>query len=167
MNQIAALLATSKPAITVKYMDTQTQCRSTDCGIFAIAFATALANGKQPGGLRFEQPQMRKHLMHCLETQCLSGFPVTRRRRRRAARVKLSSTLHVYYSCRMPEQAGSTMTQCSTCKEWFHVGVCVDVYPFKRLTLPPNGFVTSVIISNCCINCTDVRCIIHCCQIIF
>ena len=30
-------------------------------------------------------------------------------------------------TCRMPEQAGSTMIQCSTCKEWFHVGVCVDV----------------------------------------
>ena len=125
MNQIAALLATPKPAITVKYMDTQMQCGSTDCGIFAIAFAVALANGEQPGGLHFEQPQMRKHLMHCLESQCLSGFPVTRGRR--AARVKLSSSLHVYCSCRMPEQAGSTMIQCSTCKEWFHVGVCVDV----------------------------------------
>ena len=41
MNQIAALLATPKPAIAVKYMDTQMQCGSTDCGIFAIAFAAA------------------------------------------------------------------------------------------------------------------------------
>ena len=80
MNQIAALFATPKPAITVKYMDTQMQCGSTDCSIFAIAFATALANGEQPGGLHFEQPQMRKHLMHCLEAQCLSAFPVTQRR---------------------------------------------------------------------------------------
>ena len=44
-----------------------------------------------------------------------------------SVRRKLSSTLHVYCSCRMPEQAGSTMIQCSTCKEWFRVGVCVDV----------------------------------------
>ena len=125
MNQIAALLATPKPAITVNYMDTQMQCGSTDCGIFAIAFATALANGEQPGGFHFEQPRMRKHLMHCLEAQYLSAFPVTRRRR--AAKVKLSSTIHVYCSCRMPEQAGIMMIQCSICKEWFHVGVCVDV----------------------------------------
>ena len=68
---------------------------------------------------------INKHLMHFLEAQCISAFPVTRRRR--AAKVKLSSTLHVYCSCCMPEQAGSTMIQCSTCKEWFHVGVCVDV----------------------------------------
>ena len=126
MNQIAALLATPKPAITVNYMDTQMQCGSTDCGIFAIAFATALANGEQPGGFHFEQPRMRKHLMHCLEARYLSAFLVTRRRRR-AAKVKLSSTIHVYCSCRMPEQAGITMIQCSICKEWFHVGVCVDV----------------------------------------
>ena len=125
-------------------------------------FCCCTGKWEQPGGLHFEQPQMQKHLMHCLEAQCLSAFPVTQRRRRRAARVKLPSSLHVYCLCRMPEQAGSTMTQCSTCKEWFYVGVCVAV-PIQALTLPPNGFVTSVIISNCCINCTDVRCIIHCC----
>ena len=27
----------------------------------------------------------------------------------------------------MPKQAGIAMIQCSICKEWFHVGVCVDV----------------------------------------
>ena len=60
MNQITALLATPKPAITVKYMDTQMQCGSTDCSIFAIAFATALANGEQPGGLHLVNVRLVK-----------------------------------------------------------------------------------------------------------
>jgi len=32
-----------------------------DCGLFAIAFATALANGKQPGRCFFDQGIMRGH----------------------------------------------------------------------------------------------------------
>ena len=56
MNQIAVLLPTPKPAITVNYMDTQMQCGSTDGSIFAITFATALANGGQPEGFIFNSP---------------------------------------------------------------------------------------------------------------
>ena len=43
-----------------------------DCGLFAIAFMTALANGKLPGGgggTFFEQDAMRDHLMQCQPSQ--------------------------------------------------------------------------------------------------
>ena len=89
-------------------------------GIFAVAFTTALANGEPPGALIFNQPEMRKHLMECLELQLLSAFPIMRKRRR-ANKVKLVSPVPIYCSCRMPEQAGNTLIQCSTCKEWFAV----------------------------------------------
>ena len=80
MNQIAALLATPKDAIKVKYIDTQMQSGSSDCGIFAVAFATALANGEAPGAIHFNQPKMRRHLVNCLESRFLSAFPVMRKR---------------------------------------------------------------------------------------
>ena len=66
LNQIAAILATPKPVITLNYINTQQQCGSADCGIFAIAFATTLANGEQPGGLYFDQTRMRKHALDAL-----------------------------------------------------------------------------------------------------
>ena len=66
--------------------------------------------------------------MHCLETQCLSAFPVIWKRRRGDV-VKWSTTLQVYCSCRMPEQPECTMVECSQCKEWFHVDTCVTVPP--------------------------------------
>ena len=47
--QIAALLATRKPAIPLKYVDVQMQSGANDCGLFAIAFATALCSGELPG----------------------------------------------------------------------------------------------------------------------
>ena len=81
LNQIAALLSTPKDTIKVKYIDIQMQSGSTDCGIFAVAFATALANGEPPGALIFNQPERRKHLMECLELQFLSAFPIMRKRR--------------------------------------------------------------------------------------
>ena len=126
VNQIAALLATQKSSIQVKYVDTTMQCGSMDCGLFAIAFAAALANGDLPGGLQCIQSKMRAHLLHCFETQCVTPFPISRKRRR-AQRVKFQSSTEVYCSCRMPQQAGCTMIQCFRCREWYHVNSCVDV----------------------------------------
>ena len=47
--QIAAIMAYPEEKITVNIMDVQKQVGGSDCGRFAIAFATALVNGKQPG----------------------------------------------------------------------------------------------------------------------
>ena len=47
--QIAAIMARPEEKITVNMMDVQKQAGGSDCGLFAIAFATALLNGKQPG----------------------------------------------------------------------------------------------------------------------
>ena len=46
-----------------------------DCGIFAIANATAIAHGVNPETVKFMQPLMRKHLMNCLEQETLTPFP--------------------------------------------------------------------------------------------
>ena len=77
--------------------------------MFAIVFATALANGKQPVRYVLEQGAMRTHLMHCLQEQTISMFPI-KKTRRTALKVKSTTTLHAHCKCRMP---GSTMIECS------------------------------------------------------
>ena len=47
--QIAAIMHRPEEKIIVNVMDVEKQAGGCDCGLFAIAFATALANGKQPG----------------------------------------------------------------------------------------------------------------------
>ena len=47
-----------------------------DCGLFAIAFATSLARGEQPGSFFDEQIVMRKYLIESLEKQNVTAFPV-------------------------------------------------------------------------------------------
>ena len=49
--QTAAIMAWPEEKITVKMMDVQKQASGSDCGLFAIAFTTALINGKQPGSI--------------------------------------------------------------------------------------------------------------------
>ena len=76
--QIAALLHTTSPEIRLHFMDVQMQAGGSDCGLFAIAFATALALGKQPGQYRFDQTKMRQHLCKCLESRKIKLFPYTK-----------------------------------------------------------------------------------------
>lgn len=76
--QIAAMLATEHSSLKLKHMNAQMQAGQDDCGLFAIAFATAVVYGKQPGGVSFNQPKMRDHLYKCFESKQITMFPVKR-----------------------------------------------------------------------------------------
>ena len=65
--QIAALLATQSKTIKLSFVDVQKQSGGYDCGLFALAFATALVNGTNPGRYLYDQRNMRKHLLECLQ----------------------------------------------------------------------------------------------------
>ena len=62
--------------------DVQRQSGGSDCGLFAIANATALCGGLDPHLQNFEQSKMREHLKMCLFRNRLECFPESRRRRR-------------------------------------------------------------------------------------
>ena len=141
LNQIAAILCTPKDTIKVKYIDVQMQEGYSDCGVFAVAFATALANGKQPGSCFFKQEIMRDHVMKCLQEQNVTMFPV-KKTRRAAQKVKSVTDLHVFCKCRMPEVPGSTMIQCSNCNAWYHIDTCVSV-PKRALQSTTKWFCSS------------------------
>ena len=96
-----------------------------DCGLFAIAFATALVYGNQPGHFIFHQEKMRAHLIQCLQQQEMSLFPV--KKMRRSSRVKSDDENCIYCVCRMPELTNTTWIQCSSCKECYHSDTCVQV----------------------------------------
>jgi len=104
MQQIAALLATQKSEIQLQYVDIQMQSGANDCGLLAIAFATALCHGELPGKYIFEQRAMRGQLMKCLEAREFSMFPV-RKIRRSSKQIKSTSIIKIYCDCRMPEFA--------------------------------------------------------------
>ena len=78
--QIAAILFSEEHTISLHFKQVQVQRGHADCGLFAIAFATALCSAKYPTEINFIQHQLRKHLQKCLVERDITGFPQTRKR---------------------------------------------------------------------------------------
>ena len=91
-----------------------------DCGLFAVAFATALVHGEQSGRFQFDQNKMRQHLLKCLQEGEMTPFPL-KKIRRNTGRVKSWDAIDVYCTCRMPEVNGVDKIECSNCKAWYHI----------------------------------------------
>ena len=75
--QLFQIYSHNKKRLLVKIPEVQKQSNSTDCGLFAIAFAVEFCLTTYSGGLHveFEQKYMRSHLMACLEKGEFSAFP--------------------------------------------------------------------------------------------
>ena len=114
--QIAAIMNTKERRIELTIEKTQFQRGGSDCGLFAIAYATDLSIGNNPAAYRYDQGSMRPHLIDCLEKQCLTTF---RSQVVRPGR-PLKELIDVHCSCRLPEGAGDEMVECMTCGEWYH-----------------------------------------------
>ena len=89
-------------------MDSQIQAGGSDCGLFAIANATALMVKKDPGKFFYDQKKMRRHLFECLGKRKITLFPV---KRERHALTKISAI------CRLPEGM-------FPCEEWGECTKC-------------------------------------------
>ena len=59
----------------ISFLPAQRQPDGYNCGLFAIAFAAEILDGKSPSEAIFSVDEMRGHLISCLEMQKLSPFP--------------------------------------------------------------------------------------------
>ena len=108
--QISNLLMKKKNTIRLHYNNVQMQSGRADCGLFAIALATALLN----------QSLMRSHLLNCFERGEMANY-------KREAGQEEDEEFNVHCSCRLPLTRGALMIQCGTCREWFHTDSCVKI----------------------------------------
>ena len=56
------------------YEPVQKQEGGDNCGVFSVAFATALAHHQDPVHVQFVQSTMHSHLLQCFEKQLLTSF---------------------------------------------------------------------------------------------
>ena len=56
-------------------MPMQKQYRSTDCGVFTIAVMTSLAHEEDPSRFKYNQMELRQHLLDCITNGKLVCFP--------------------------------------------------------------------------------------------
>ena len=62
----------------IKIMNVQNQVGVQDCGLFAIAIATALVHDEDASSVQFNQSKMRDHLLQCFIASKVSLFPELR-----------------------------------------------------------------------------------------
>ena len=62
--------------LKLDFVPCQQQTNGSDCGVFAIAFAVALAIATDPTHVTFDISRMRPHLVTCLKDRKLNMFPV-------------------------------------------------------------------------------------------
>ena len=104
------------------------QSGGSDCGLFAIANAIAVAFGRLPHTLHYDQMRMRGHLYRCLKKGRMTLFP-HKTIVNPTSPVTQKEDLPIFCICRMPEQG--EMVECSNCQEWFHVSC--EVIPKKAI----------------------------------
>ena len=108
-----------------------------NCGILAIACATAVAYGLEPSALIFCERSMRKHLHSCLESGKMTPFPEERRPVSRASTVTIRISIHC--QCHL-YQPGKEMVQCDTCYNWFHLACLYSSKESEVIKQQPEWF---------------------------
>ena len=81
-DQIAAILFSQRQKITLTISAVQEQRGSSDCGLFALAYATSLCSGEHPAQVNYVQHMFRNHLLTCLQRRQITPFPSTTRPRK-------------------------------------------------------------------------------------
>ena len=94
----------------------QRQKGTSDCGLFCIANAVALANGIDPSTVSWDQNKMRDHLYKCFEQRKIEMFP---HEIKQTSRTKSHYVVSIYCIC-FRHIPGAQMVHCSVCDNWFH-----------------------------------------------
>ena len=80
IDQICAVMFSTNDAVDVRFIDVEQQTNNSDCGVYAIAYATtSLCFSEDISCIQFCVSKMRSHLVSCLEKGQMSPFPSIRR----------------------------------------------------------------------------------------
>ena len=107
----------------LRHVDVQRQVGGSDCGLFALAFATALCSGLDPFACSYKQMQMRSHLLFWELTN--DHLSISWSPQKACTRHVLSTKrVPVYCVCRLPwnkyDKKRGPLVKCNSCKTWYH-----------------------------------------------
>ena len=141
MHVIAKMLKCEGEVFLTKTVPVQKQSNSSDCGLFALAFAFDLASNLDPSIISYNEEILRKHLLACIENEEITEFPKTNEWLARTKDKTIFETHEVFCSCRdvffeddIKRNPKNFMAECCNCGEWFHQK-CMNI-PTNVFTLP-------------------------------
>ena len=101
---IASMLKTPKCQMLVEEEVCHQQENRYDCVVFAMAFATALVNNKNPTDCVFYEGKMRDHLKKCLIDNKMTMFPLRKETKNKEKPIKRSFIeINCNEKCQKPE----------------------------------------------------------------
>ena len=71
---IATLLNCSSRFIMMLFPEVQQQSDGSSCGLFALAFAYTLCEGRDPSGITYLTSKFREHFLRCLHAKEITAF---------------------------------------------------------------------------------------------
>ncbi len=126
ITQVCSFFKSTSDILHFKIMNVRGHIDSSNCGVHAIAIATELASNCDPVTCYWNEGEMRQHLMHCIENNCVTRFPIHRTREIHMEKRTLKSlVVNVYCVCKMPKDKFKSMVMCDTCQTLFH-GECMS-----------------------------------------
>ena len=114
--QVCALVHTPAQELTMLFANVKKQHNRSDCGVFAIAYATSLCHGVNPVTTQYTGRKMRDYLRRCLLLGEITPFPS--RHTSPLDTVRSCQIVEVVCHCRT--QPECPMLQCSACQEVYH-----------------------------------------------
>ena len=85
LNQIRQIFSCDNSVPNFEQIKCYEQVRSTDCGLFAIAYVKGILNGNNVYDLIYDQTKMREHLIACFEQRKITTFPLYEKRNTKKA----------------------------------------------------------------------------------
>jgi hypothetical protein len=59
----------------MEWVEVQQQSNSSSCILYVIVYAVNIANDINPKGIRYDEKNMKLHLLSCLDRDMLKPFP--------------------------------------------------------------------------------------------
>ena len=115
IRSICSYVHTSSEKIQLNVMNVDRQPDPHSCGLYSIAFATALADNHNPSHLTFKD--LRQHFSCCLQNNSLSSVPANDSFRNPV--ILKHVDVRVYCDCHMPDDH-KLMLKCDNCNAWYH-----------------------------------------------
>lgn len=129
LRQICCFLNPNIRVIKFGLVNIQWQPTDCECGLFAIAVATELANGNNPSKFRFSVEKMRQHVLECFENENFVMFPSSDRViTEKYNKVVVES---LFCTCYMPFDEKQKMRSCDHCQILHHL----DCFPSASTSL--------------------------------
>ena len=116
---VASLVKTEKKILKAKFSNVYMQTNGNDCGLYAIANATALAFGRDPSKEQYIPSKLREHLIQCLENKEMRPFPTAKGTSKRRKAIKKTENLQLYCVCKMPD-THTNYFLCDQCSDEYH-----------------------------------------------